>query len=97
VRYLLIQAFKAVEHQQKLRDAGSPEALLLSQTLLALNRPLRLPAGTSDEERFVDLYHINVAVRTHLEHYRNDEAIWKELGDSLREAQTLGTKRPCRN
>lgn len=92
IRYLLIQAFKAVEHQQRLRDAGSPEALLLSQTLLAINRALRQPAGIRDEERFTDLYHVNVAVRTHLVHYRKDEAIWKEFGDSLREAHAIGTK-----
>jgi len=51
VRYLLIQAFKTVEHHQKLVEATSPDVLLLSQTLVTLNRALRQHAGISDDER----------------------------------------------
>ena len=90
VRYFIIQAFKAIERYLKQREADSSDTLMLSQALVALNRALLCPSGVGDEELFVDLYHFYVAVRTHLEHYRRDDVVWRELGASMREAYRIG-------
>lgn len=93
LRWALISGFKALENQRKLllaQNKADPQALVLSESLLSLNRALRLPGGMSDENIFSDLYHFYVSVRTHIAHFQANGALWEELSAALRRGYELG-------
>ncbi len=92
VRKVLVEMFKLIEHHRDRAAANKNEtdAVLLSRSLVAVNRALRaVPRGRMIDE-FVELYHLFVAVRFHAKVFEQDIDFWAECREKLRAAVHLG-------